>query len=51
MLDFMRLFAPHISAEQLESTRQAHCQEDIDALFDETALPLKTGGGDITAAA
>lgn len=52
MLDFMRLFAPHISAEQLESTRQANCQGDIDALFDETALPLKTGGADdITAAA
>ena len=52
MLDFVQLFAPHISAEQLECTRHARNQGDIDELFDETALPLRTGcSDDMTAAA
>ena len=52
MLDFIQLFAPHISTEQLECTRHARCQGDIDELFDETSLPLRTGcSDDMTAAA
>ncbi len=52
MLDFIQLFAPHISTEQLECTRHARNQGDIDELFDETALPLRTGcSDDMTAAA
>ena len=52
MLDFMQLFAPHISTEQLECTRHARSQSDIDELFDETSLPLRTGcPDDMTAAA
>lgn len=52
MLDFVKLFAPHISAEQLEKTRHARTQEEIDRLFDSSKLPLRGGcSDDITAAA
>ncbi len=52
MLDFMRLFAPHITAEQLENTRHARSQRDIDDLFDMASLPVRGGcDRDITAAA
>ena len=52
MLDFVQLFAPHISAEQLENTRHARSQTEIDALFDTAELPVRGGcDDDITAAA
>ena len=52
MLDFMRLFAPHITAEQLENTRHARSQRDIDDLFDTASLPVRGGcDPDMTAAA
>jgi len=41
MLDFMRLFAPHITAEQLEHARHARSQKDIDDLFDMGSLPVR----------
>lgn len=52
MLDFMQLFAPHITAEQLEHTRHARSQRDIDDLFDTASLPVRDGcKQDINAAA
>ncbi|HEX5787001.1 MAG TPA: HTH-type transcriptional regulator CysB [Woeseiaceae bacterium] len=52
MLDFIQLFAPHISPEQLEKVRHSRTQEDIDALFGESDLPLRGGcADDITEAA
>lgn len=52
MLDFVQLFAPHISAEQLEKTRHARTQADIDKLFDGASLPVRGGcSDDVTAAA
>ena len=52
MLDFVQLFAPHITADQLESTRHARSQEEIDALFDTQSLPVRNGcSGGMTAAA
>jgi LysR family cys regulon transcriptional activator len=52
MLDFMQLFAPHISADQLENTRHARSQRDIDELFDTASLPVRGRcNEDITAAA
>ncbi|NNC78506.1 MAG: HTH-type transcriptional regulator CysB [Woeseiaceae bacterium] len=52
MLDFVRFFAPHISTDQLEKTRHARTQEDIDKLFDDSDLPLRGGcSDDMTAAA
>lgn len=52
MLDFVQLFAPHITADQLEKTRHARTQEDIDKLFDTARLPVRGGcSDDINAAA
>ncbi len=52
MLDFVSLFAPHITAEQLEQVRHARSQEDIDKLFAEAQLPIRGGcSDDITEAA
>lgn len=46
MLDFIRLFAPHISADQLEQTRHARSQADIDKLYNAARLPVYSGKGD-----
>ncbi|MDA0705991.1 MAG: LysR substrate-binding domain-containing protein [Proteobacteria bacterium] len=43
MLDFMRLFAPHITADQLELTRYARSQAEIDKLYAGSALPVLNG--------
>ena len=52
MLDFVQLFAPHVTPEQLEKTRQARTQADIDELFRDSKLPLRNGtNDDITVAA
>lgn len=52
MLDFVQLFAPHITPDQLEKTRHARTQDEIDALFGESKLPLRGGcSDDITEAA
>ena len=52
MLDFVQLFAPHITDIQIEQVRNARTQDDIDALFDGAQLPLRVGcSNDITEAA
>jgi LysR family cys regulon transcriptional activator len=52
MIDFVHLFAAHITARQLGDLRRATTQQDIDALFADTKLPLKDGCGEkITAVA
>jgi LysR family cys regulon transcriptional activator len=52
MLDFVQLFAPHISADQLEQTRHLRSQADIDRLFSGAVLPVRGGCNDnVTAAA
>ena len=52
MLDFVGLFAPHITAQQLELLRHARSQEDIDKLFADAQLPVRGGcSDDITEAA
>ena len=52
MLDFVQLFAPHISSDQLEKTRHVRSQADIDKLFKGAQLPVRGGCSDgITAAA
>lgn len=43
MLEFMQLFAPHITADQLEKIRHVRVQADIDRLFDDADLPLRSG--------
>jgi len=52
MLDFVQLFAPHITNDQLEQTRHVRAQADIDKLFANAKLPVRGGCSDsITAAA
>jgi LysR family cys regulon transcriptional activator len=46
MLDFVQLFAPHISTDQLEQTRHVHTQADIDKLFHDANLPVRGGCSD-----
>ncbi len=51
MLEFLKLFAPHITADQLEQTRNAHSQVDIDKLFGGADLPVLSGGAKTDVAA
>ena len=52
MVDFIQLFAPHITSRQLDQLGRARDQGAIDTLFGGTDLPLRGGCGDkITAAA
>jgi LysR family cys regulon transcriptional activator len=46
MLEFVRLFAPHITADQLEKTRHVRSQVEIDKLFVDAHIPIKNGGMD-----
>ncbi len=43
MFDFLQLFAPHVDSKQLEEIRRAASQEEIDALFDKSSLPVRAG--------
>jgi len=52
LLDFIQLFAPHISDDQLEQTRHLRSQDDVDDLFKDAEIPIRGGCSDeITAAA
>lgn len=46
MLDFARLFAPHITANQLEEMRHARSQADINRLYGDAYLPVRGGCSD-----
>lgn len=43
MVDFMQLFASHVSSKQLDDIRRATSQEDIDGLFPPSELPVRGG--------
>jgi LysR family cys regulon transcriptional activator len=43
MTDFIRLFAPHVSGEQIERATRATSQGEIDQIFRETTLPVMNG--------
>ncbi len=52
MVDFIQLFAPHVSSKQLDDIRRATSQEDIDGLFNPSELPVRGGcSEDVTVAA
>ena len=52
MLDFVQLFAPHITSDQLEKTRHVRTQSEIDKLFSDAKLPVRGGcAEDVNAAA
>jgi len=46
MLDFAQLFAPHITAAQLDEMRHARSQDDIDKLYADADLPIRGGCSD-----
>ena len=46
MLDFVQLFAPHITTDQLEQTRHVRTQSDIDEMFRGAKLPVRGGCSD-----
>ena len=41
MLEFLRLFAPHITADQLEKTRHVRSQLEVDKLFTDAHIPTR----------
>jgi LysR family cys regulon transcriptional activator len=43
MLEFVQLFAPHITADQLEKTRHVRSQLEIDKLFEDAHIPTRNG--------
>jgi len=45
MSDFIRLFAPHVSEAQLKASTSAQGQQEIDAIFENTDLPLHNQSG------
>jgi LysR family cys regulon transcriptional activator len=46
MSEFVRLFAPHVTAAKLDAVQRARSQSEIDVLFDETELPVRGGCAD-----
>ena len=52
MADFIRLFAPHVDAAQIDKAARAVSQHELDQLFGNTTLPVRNGaGGRLSAAA
>jgi len=45
MTDFIRLFAPHIDADQIDKATRAVSQSELDQLFNNTRLPVRNGTG------
>lgn len=43
MVDFVALFAPHLTPQLTRKAAQLTTQAEVDALFDEDVLPLKVG--------
>jgi LysR family cys regulon transcriptional activator len=43
MVEFIQLFASHVSSKQLDDIRRATSQEDIDRLFKLSELPVRSG--------
>jgi LysR family cys regulon transcriptional activator len=43
MVDFIRLFAPHVDATQIEKAARAVSQRELDQIFRNTQLPVRNG--------
>lgn len=43
MVDFVQLFAPHVTSRHLDHIQRAASQEEIDRLFSDADLPLRGG--------
>jgi len=46
MVEFMQLFASHLTQQQLENVRRASSQDEINLLFSDVDLPLRAGCAD-----
>lgn len=46
MVDFLQLFAPHVTSKHIADIRRTTSQEAIDELFSDTSLPLRGGCSD-----
>ncbi|MBT8090578.1 MAG: HTH-type transcriptional regulator CysB [Gammaproteobacteria bacterium] len=46
MVEFMQLFAPHLTSRHIEEVRQASTQQAIDELFRNIELPVRSGCAD-----
>lgn len=51
MSDFLRLFAPHLSDEQIEKAARARTQSEIDLLTRDVGIPVRNGFSNACAAA
>ena len=51
MVDFIQLFAPHVTPRQMDQLARARDKSSIDTLFAGTELPLRGGCGEKTIAA
>ena len=51
MADFIRLFAPHIDADQIAKAARAVSQDEMDQLFRNNQLPVRNGTCDCLSAA
>ncbi len=51
MIDFIKLFSPHVTSKQLDEICRATSQEDIDTLFKSSELPVRGGCRDNVIAA
>ena len=52
MADFLRLFAPHLSSEQIDRAAKAGSQQEVDQLTGSSGLPVRNGfSGKLCAAA
>ena len=43
MVEFLRLFAPHVTPKHIEDIRRATSQHDVDELFGDAQLPMRGG--------
>ena len=43
MADFLRLFAPHLSDDQIERAARAGSQHEVDQVINGTGLPVRNG--------
>lgn len=51
MADFLRLFAPHLSGDQIERAARATTQREVDQLLKGTGMPVRNGYGSKLSAA
>ena len=52
MADFLRLFAPHLSSEQIDRAARASSQDEVDRVLNGSSVPVRNGiGGRVSAAA